>query len=443
MPRTAPRAWLFHATGLDAGFDDSDGVQAWTLLAVVGLLIALGLWCRLVGFGFPSTFLFDEHHFVENARNYLTGAADWNDHPPLGKLFIAASIRAFGDRSFAWRLPSLVEGLLVVPVGAVAAARLFRSRLAGLLAAGLLATDGFLIAYSRAALLDCGLALAAATALLLATCRWRVALAVAGGLLIGLAANIKFTGVGNVLPLAVSLLLARLPWGRTLELGAAMAVSASVTYFGAYAFGLAFDHQPHGIRDVIVASAALVQHHAALTDMKNPWVSGWITWIVPVRPLVMGYVPWRGGVRVLSSLGNLLVWWSAWAASLAIGGRLAWVGVGTVLHDGSPDSAPAPAPFVQRHGRASLVVLALIFAHLFPWAASHRDSYIYHFLPSYTGMVVLLSAWLAHAARRRPRELTIFLGAVLVVSIVYAPLWSMWPISETQFRWRLPFPGWR
>jgi dolichyl-phosphate-mannose--protein O-mannosyl transferase len=418
------------------------------VLGIVAVLVAVGLWCRLVGFGFPSNFLFDEHHFVENARNYLQGVADWNDHPPLGKLFIAASIRAFGDRSFAWRVPSLIEGLLLIGVGAAAAARLFRSRLAGVLAAALLATDGFLIAYARAALLDCGLALAADTAVWLATFRWRAGLAVAGGVLIGRAANIKFTGIGNALPLLVALLLARLPWRRTLALAGLMGGAAIASYFGAYAFGLAFDRQPHGIADVVAASLALVRHHAALTDMKNPWVSGWITWIVPVRPLVMGYAPWGQGVRVLSSLGNLVLWWSAWATALAVGGRIAWVGVRASVQElpalEPSDANPGPlASFAREHGRAALVVLAMVAGHLFPWAASHRDSYIYHFLPSYAGMVVLLAAFAAHLGRGRPRQLVVFLGAVLLVSLVYAPVWSMWPISEQHFRLLLPFGSWR
>ena len=416
------------------------------LLGLAGVLIALGVWCRTVGFGFPSTFLFDEHHFVENARNYLNQAADWNDHPPLGKLFIAASIRAFGDRSFAWRVPSLVEGLLLIVVGAIACARLFRSRLAGLLAAALLATDGFLIAYARAALLDCGLALAGVTALLLATFRWREGVAIAAGVLVGLAANIKFTGVGNLLPLAASLALARLPWRRTVALAALIGGVATVTYFAAYGFGLAVDGQPHGVRDVVAASAALVVHHAALTDMKNPWVSGWITWFVPVRPLLMGYFRWGDGVRVLSSLGNLIVWWSAAAAAGAVVVRMAWAGLDASLREppaGDPEAAGTLASFVGQNGRAALVVLALIAAHLFPWMASHRDSYIYHYLPSYAGMVILLAALLAHLGRRRPRALLVFLAAVLLFSIVYAPVWAMWPISEQQFRWRLPFPGWR
>lgn len=439
---------MLRAGGIARELGDAAPHDRLALLAIVGGMVAVGLCCRLVGFGFPANFLFDEHHFVENARNYLHGVPDWNDHPPLGKLFIAASIRLFGDRSFAWRVPSLIEGLMLIVIGAATAVRLFRSRLAGVLAAALLATDGFLIAYSRVALLDCGLALAAVTAVWLATSRWRPGLAAIAGVLIGLAANIKFTGIGNALPLAVGLLLAGLPWRRALALGALMGVVAVAAYFAGYAFGLALDGQHHGIADVVAASAALVRHHAALTDMKNPWVSGWITWIIPVRPLVMGYQPWGTGVRVLSSLGNLIVWWSAWAVAIAVASRIAWAGIRASIQDpplGTPSGGAGGAliSFVSEHGRAALIVLSMVAAHLFPWTASHRDSYIYHFLPSYAGMVLLLAAFLAHLGRRRPRQLVLFLGAVLLFSLVYAPIWSMWPISNQQFRWRLPFDSWR
>ena len=68
---------------------------AFAALLLAGFMLALSVYFRLTNLGFPATFQFDEHHFVENARNYLAGREDWNDHPPLGKLFIALSIAAF------------------------------------------------------------------------------------------------------------------------------------------------------------------------------------------------------------------------------------------------------------------------------------------------------------------------------------------------------------
>lgn len=60
------------------GRASSDTVQ---LGVACALLVTLGVLLRILGYAEPPTFTFDEHHFVENARNYLHGKNDWNDHP--------------------------------------------------------------------------------------------------------------------------------------------------------------------------------------------------------------------------------------------------------------------------------------------------------------------------------------------------------------------------
>jgi Dolichyl-phosphate-mannose-protein mannosyltransferase len=65
----------------------SDSVRFATTALCLGLL-CLGVLWRLVELDYPRTFSFDEHHFVSNARNYIAHRADWNDHPPLGKLVL-------------------------------------------------------------------------------------------------------------------------------------------------------------------------------------------------------------------------------------------------------------------------------------------------------------------------------------------------------------------
>lgn len=140
--------------------------------AVAAVLLICGAALRFVRLSFPHQLMFDELHFVENARNYLDGKPDWNDHPPLGKLILAASIRLFGDTSFAWRLPLLATGLLIIVMVGVGVARLFKDVRTGVLAASLIAADGFFISYSRAGLLDGFLVACAAAALLVVTLRW-------------------------------------------------------------------------------------------------------------------------------------------------------------------------------------------------------------------------------------------------------------------------------
>ncbi|HEY3595466.1 MAG TPA: phospholipid carrier-dependent glycosyltransferase, partial [Polyangiaceae bacterium] len=124
------------------------------LIALCFIVLGLAVQWRVVYLDFPPSFTFDEHHFVENARNYIQQRADWNDHPPLGKLILVPSMLAFGDNSLSWRLPAMTFGLALVAVAYFTGVALFRTKRAGLLAATLVAADGFFISFSRTALLD-------------------------------------------------------------------------------------------------------------------------------------------------------------------------------------------------------------------------------------------------------------------------------------------------
>jgi dolichyl-phosphate-mannose--protein O-mannosyl transferase len=412
-----------------------------TLLLV---LIAGGVYLRLHAFNFPDGLLFDEHHFVENARNYLGHQADWNDHPPLGKLLIAASIRAFGDNPIGWRAPALLLGCILMAAGGLAAARLFRSARAGWLAAALLAMDGFLIAYSRAGLLDGYLAAAAVLAILLASCRWTLWTALAGGLLGGAACGIKFNGGGVLVPLSLSLASAPLPGRKRLGLVSVLIVTAVIVYIAQFSLGLAITRQPASASAVVAKTWQLLNQHAGATEMKNPWVSGWPTWALPWRTVMLGYVVTGRNVRALTTLGNLVTWWASVALALALGWQILWRGVARVLRAAPPESAGSGgAGFLEQHGRATLIVLSTALGFLAPWVLTHRDSYIYHFLPSYAAIVLLLGAFAAWQWRRRSSAVLAFAALVLAVGLFYAPLWSFFPIAPRFIEYRLFLPSWR
>jgi dolichyl-phosphate-mannose-protein mannosyltransferase len=438
---------------------------------VVLLLIGLGIFLRVHDFGFPRTLLFDEHHFVENARNYLAHQADWNDHPPLGKLFIAGSIRLFGDNPVGWRAPALLCGAITVVVGALVAARLFRSAAAGWIAAALLGSDGFLISYSRAGLLDGYLGACSALALLLASGRWTRALPVlAAGALGGVACSIKFSGVAVLAPMFASIAMAPLRARRRWLSAATIAALGAVTYVIVFAVGLKLTSRPAGVADVIRETRKLIEHHAGLTAMTNPWTSSWPTWAIPTRPLILGEVSRVGSLRVLSTLGNLATWWAGMVAALAVGFAILSRGLAATLSAGGgreaavpptpPTTTPTPtttttpatptggdgrlaAAFVRQHGRAALLTLVTALAFLAPWILARRDSYIYHFLPAYVPLVLLLAGLSAWCAARRPLAVLVFLLLVLVVAAYYAPIWSFLPIDTIMKRQRLLLPGWR
>ena len=65
----------------------------------------------------PAEPIFDEQHYVTDARSILQGHGTLHpEHPPLGKLLIAFGIVIFGDNPFGWRFFSSVFGTIGIVV---------------------------------------------------------------------------------------------------------------------------------------------------------------------------------------------------------------------------------------------------------------------------------------------------------------------------------------
>jgi dolichyl-phosphate-mannose--protein O-mannosyl transferase len=389
-------------------------------------LIVFGVTVRSIRLRLPKTFSFDEDHFVENARNYLAGKADWNDHPPLGKLLIAQGIRIAGDNGVGWRLLPWLFGLALIAIAWLLAARLFRDARAGWLAAAFVACDGFTIAYSRTALLDGML-----TATMLgAWCVVQIdspALAVLGAsVLVACAAAIKFTGVVVCVPIALEILSDK----RKLAWAAPAVIGGALVYFGIFALGLHASGLASSPAAVWAKTTSLAAHHRALNDMTNPATSYWYTWFLPLKPILLRFTRHAHKLQVMTTLGNPLLWWSC---SLVV--PISFVTAYSEFW--KSHAKPSPA------ARTVLLLVAAWAAAIAPWVAQVRDSYIWHYLPSYTFGLVLLAGLAARAYRQRPGAVLAFVVAVAVVSLFYAPVWCQLPLSAKAFKARLFLPTWR
>jgi dolichyl-phosphate-mannose-protein mannosyltransferase len=134
------------------------------LLILIASVVLRVLWLDLPRKGL----IFDEAYYVQAARTLLgwtvpegahyAGSPPFLDpnteHPPLGKLLMAASMAVFGDNGIGWRLPSVIAGL----VSLVAVYGIVRSTSGGpwlgVLAVFLLAFDNLTMVHGRIGTLD-------------------------------------------------------------------------------------------------------------------------------------------------------------------------------------------------------------------------------------------------------------------------------------------------
>ena len=89
-----------------------------------------------------------------------------------------------------------------------------------------------------------------------------------------------------------------------------------------------------------------------------------------------------------------------------------------------------------------VVLLAAIMLML-QWMLTNRESYIWHYMGSYTMGLILLADRINWFARREPLAVLLLLLAIGAVALFYAPVWTNDCLALSALRWRLFAPGWR
>jgi len=103
----------------------------------------------------PAEMVFDEQHYVADARNIIANAATLRpEHPPLGKLFVVSGMLIFGDNPVGWRFFGVLLGTIYIGLFYLTCRRLEMSRTASSIATFLLALENINFVHTGMAMLD-------------------------------------------------------------------------------------------------------------------------------------------------------------------------------------------------------------------------------------------------------------------------------------------------
>lgn len=247
----------------------------------VCLLVLATLAMHLAIINQPAEIMFDEHHYVPDARAILQGdGSDRPEHPPLGKLLITAGIYLFGDNPVGWRIFPVISGCIIILLFYLICRRLSLSRRASGLAAFLLALENMSFVQASIAMLDvfCLLFMLAAFWLYL---RRSYPLAAVG---IGLAMLVKITGALAIPVILLHWLIAR----RDREpIFAAATLLVPLTFFAGLSL-LGYFTSGHianpfsRLLEILNLSGSLTFATATHASVSHPW-----EWLL--KPMLMPF----------------------------------------------------------------------------------------------------------------------------------------------------------
>ncbi|HUV03430.1 MAG TPA: phospholipid carrier-dependent glycosyltransferase [Desulfobacteria bacterium] len=429
---------------------------------------------------------FDEMYFVRTAQEHLNleEPYEWT-HPPLGKLIIGLGIALFGMNPFSWRILGVFAAAAMIPLMFLFGKRMFKSSLAGFIAAFLLTFDFMHFSLARLATGEIYLLLfsllmfyfafeffskreedikeeegaknKAATSLFLSIVCFGLGFSVKWTALFGLIAVLILVAVSNIqtkrpllsdsktilaglLVSAAIYIATYIPYMLSGEGHGLIDIHRLPLYIGYLAEYLSsgtINPSPIDSLTVFDLQLRMFGYHAGI-EATHPYSSPWWSWPLMLKPLWMYSNTLSGGtVSTIVLMGNPALWWGGIPALILIGALFVAKTIKKVENE------------------RNFVLLFILVPFLLQWlsyALIARILFIYHFVANVPFMIFAVTYWL-HLPFEKDWSsqrtglivkclVIAFLVVVAVLFFLFYPVISGYPVAyeyKESLRW---LSGW-
>ncbi len=430
---------------------------------------------------YRNSMYFDEIYHARTGYESANGLAIYEvSHPPLGKDFIAMSIQTLGMTPFAWRLPGVMAGILMLPVLYFLGLFIFRKRVWATGLTLLMTLDGMHLAQTRIATIDSFALLF--ILLMFLFMFWYQSISFYDrplwktfvplglcGLSFGLGVASKWIGVYAGAGLAVIFFITvyrrtkeyqlaksrvlgakgetkeylqhivkvyrKNLWATLLFCVAFFVVIPLVIYALSYIPYYRAEGETRSWFTVLTENQSYMFRYHSTLKATHPYQSDWYSWPVIYKPMwfYKGQELPAGMSACISSFGNPAVWYTGLVCTVTgiwlFVKRLVQKNT-VVRYAGIPLErqtafeqffAPGDGDVADsglRDKRTVLFLLIGIACNLGPWMGIGRCVFIYHYFAT-TPFIMLFTVWcLRELSRKKPKLGGIVLIALLVVSLV-------------------------
>ena len=369
--------------------------------------------------------MFDEVYHGRTAYEFLHGLSIYeNTHPPLGKSIISIGIALFGMNPFGWRFMCALFGTLLIPLMYLFARKMFCRTDIACLTTVLLGTAFMNTTLSRIATIDI---LVAFFSICMFFCMYGYIQALSenkpmrqqrfwllsGGISMGLAVAIKWTGVYAAAGIAVlffSFLLEHIGGIKGIKEHGSFLVKTGlwcvlcfiVIPFGIYTLSyLPFvkAYPDKGLFGHMIANAGLMLSYHSSCVFDHPYSSEWYQWLYGSKPLADSRVYFADGtVSVVMTFLNPL---------LAVGGLIA------LFHQ--------LYLWKKEHCRRALYLIIAYAVMLLPWLFIHRTVFIYQYFISSLILVLMIGNSVS-VSRHGKRNILVLSGISIALYVLYYPV---------------------